>query len=79
MVVVRAARDPGMLVIIPVMIAIVVAFRRGSDHASRRESRDAQKRTADEDTNCVFHGVPLVKIQIAWIYSHALAGKLLQG
>jgi hypothetical protein len=68
-----------MLVIIPVMIAIVVAFRGGSDHASRRERRDAQKRTADEETNCVFHGVPLGEIPNAWIYSQALAGMLLQG
>jgi hypothetical protein len=59
MVVIVTTVHPHMLMIIPVMVAVVIALRRWSDHATGGEHRDAHKQSADGEAYCVFHDVSL--------------------
>jgi hypothetical protein len=53
-IVVINAGNPHVLVVVPVMIAVVVAFAR-CNHAARGQHGKAHKKAADYDTFCVFH------------------------
>jgi len=48
--------DPHMLVPVPMMVAIVIAFG-GRDDAARGKQCEAHKNTAQYHSFCVFHGV----------------------
>jgi len=48
--------DPHMLVVIPMMVAVVIAFGWGND-AARSKQCEAQKDAAQYDPFCVFHVV----------------------
>jgi hypothetical protein len=80
MVVIVTTVHPHMLMIIPVMVAVVIALGWRSDHASGVEHRDAHKKGADGEAYCVFHDCPqMVIFKFREAYPHALAGRMLQG
>jgi hypothetical protein len=57
MVVAVTANDPRIAVVVPVVVAIVIAFPGPGDHAARAEQGEAQKNAADYGSFCVVHGV----------------------
>jgi hypothetical protein len=57
MIVMIAAVDPDMLVVIPVVIAIVVALAWPRDDASGADRGNGEQQAADYNSCCVFHGV----------------------
>jgi hypothetical protein len=57
MIVMLTAVDPGMLVVIPVVIAIVEALAGARDDASGTNGGKGQQQAADYSSCCVFHGV----------------------
>ncbi len=59
MVVVVAAVNPHMLVPVPMMIAVVVAFLRCYDAPGCEPRKQGHYDAADYDAFCVFHGVSL--------------------
>ena len=61
MIVVIAAVNPGMLMVIAVVIAIVVAFvvPGARDHAAGAHRGNGEHQAGDYNSCCVFHGVSL--------------------
>ena len=57
MIVMIAAVDPGMLVVIPVVIAIVEALAWPRDDAPGADGGNGQQQAADYNSCCVLHGV----------------------
>ena len=61
MVVVVTTVDPYVFVVVPMMIAVVIAFAIAvagrCDHATGAQHGEAQKNTADYGSFCVIHGV----------------------
>jgi hypothetical protein len=57
MIVMLAAIDPDMFVVVAVMIAIVVALARPGDDASGADGGDGEQQAADCYSSGVFHGV----------------------
>ncbi len=71
-VVVFTAINPYMLVVIPVVIAIVVALARPSrDDAARAQCSNCQKQTTDHDSCSVFHFVALPISPSSCAYGYA--------
>jgi diacylglycerol kinase len=60
-VVVVSTGDPHMFVVIPMLIAVVIALAiavaRRCDHATRTQHGESQKKAADYGSFCVIHGV----------------------
>jgi hypothetical protein len=59
MIVMLAAIMPATLVIIPMVIAVIVALT-WSDHATTREADQTHDQGASGDSHCVFHGGSVV-------------------
>ena len=57
MIVMIAAVDPDVLVVIAVVIAIVVALARPRDDAPGANRGNGEQQAADYNSCCVFHGV----------------------
>ena len=61
MIVVIAAGDPHVFVVIPMLIAVVIALAIAApgrcDHATRTEHGEPEKKAADYGSFCVIHGV----------------------
>jgi hypothetical protein len=57
MIVMIAAVDPGVFVVVAVVIAIVEALAGPRDDASGADGGNGEQQAADYDSCCVFHGV----------------------
>jgi hypothetical protein len=57
MIVMIAAVDPDMLVVVAMVIAIIVALAGPGDDASGADRGNGEQQTADYNSCCVFHGV----------------------